>query len=45
MVVDRHLVIAVAHEFPAPARLLGDARIILADAGIDRERRPDGGVS
>jgi hypothetical protein len=40
--VDRHLVIAVAHEFPTvPLGLFGDARIVLADAGVDGERRPD----
>ncbi len=39
--VHRHLIVAVAHELPTGApRLLGDARIVLADAGIDGERRP-----
>src|SRR6516162_10288943 len=40
--VDRSLVIAVAHEFPGLApRLPGDADIVLADPRVDRERRVD----
>ena len=42
VLVDRHLVVGVAHELPAFApRLLRDAGIVLADARIDGERRPD----
>ena len=42
VLVHGHLVIGMAHEFPALApRLLGDAGIVLADPRIDRERRLD----
>ena len=40
--VDRALLVGMAHEFPAVgARLFGDTRIVLADAGIERQRRAD----
>ena len=42
LLVDRPLLIGVAHEFPA--RVLGglrDAGVVLTDPGIGRERRPD----
>src|SRR5207237_9687085 len=40
--VHRHLDIGMAHEFPAAVARRGrDARIALANLGIDRERRPD----
>ncbi len=42
VLVDRHLVVGVAHELPAkPPALLGDARVVLAGARVDGERRPD----
>ena len=42
LLVDRALLVGVAHELPAGVlRLLGDARIVLAHARIDRERRAD----
>src|SRR6185312_9014983 len=42
VLVDRLLVIGVAHELPAVLLgLLGDARIILANAGVGRQRRLD----
>jgi hypothetical protein len=40
--VDRHLVVGVAHELPAePLSFLRDPRVVLAGAGIDREGRLD----
>src|SRR3979411_702763 len=40
--VDRHLVIGMAHELPAELlRLLGDPGIVLAGARVHGERRPD----
>ena len=42
VLVDRQLVVGVAHELPAVLLgLLGDARIVLADAGVGGERRLD----
>ena len=42
VLVDRHLVVGVAHELPAVALgLFGDARIVLANARVGGERRPD----
>ena len=42
LLVDRPLLVGVAHEFPAGvAGLLGDARIVLADARVGGERRLD----
>ncbi len=40
--VDRHLIIGVAHELPAEAlSFFGDARVVLAGAGVDGESRPN----
>ena len=40
--VDRHLVVGVAHELPAGRFASSATRgVVLADARIDRERRPD----
>ena len=42
VLVDRQLVVGVAHELPAVLLgLLGDARIVLADAGVGGERGLD----
>ena len=42
LLVDRALLVGMAHELPAGVlRLLRDARVVLADARIDRERRAD----
>src|SRR6202007_2576664 len=38
--MDRPLLVGMTHEFPGVGtRLFGDARIVLADASVDRERR------